>query len=175
MGHMGYGAKRVNGVQGYGAHGQSMGGHKHQWVQGYGGQGVWVTWAMFTQGTMGYRGYMVHGQWGTWVMPAQGAMGYRGQKGIEGIGHMGYGAQGPMGYRGMGQMDYGCTGGNVVQGVWETGGIGYRSWGGLSNVSESEKMSSCQKDVKCQQFKHLDYGGGSQKNKLTQWGSHILT
>ena len=29
--------------------------------------------------------------------------------------------------------------------------------------------------VKCQKIKHLDYGGGSQKkNKLTQWGSHIL-
>ena len=34
-----------------------------------------------------------------------------------------------------------------------------------------KKMSSCQKDVKlskrCQIVKHLDYGGGSQKNKLT--------
>ena len=27
-----------------------------------------------------------------------------------------------------------------------------------------KKMSSCQKDVKCQKIKHLDYGGGSQKN-----------
>ena len=27
-----------------------------------------------------------------------------------------------------------------------------------------KKMSSCQKDVKCQKMKHLDYGGGSQKN-----------
>ena len=27
-------------------------------------------------------------------------------------------------------------------------------------------MSSCQKDVKCQNMKHLDYGGGSQKNKI---------
>ena len=26
-----------------------------------------------------------------------------------------------------------------------------------------KKMSSCQKDVKCQKIKHLDYGGGSQK------------
>ena len=26
-----------------------------------------------------------------------------------------------------------------------------------------KKMSSCQKDVKCQKFKHVDYGGGSQK------------
>ena len=48
------------------------------------------------------------------------------------------------------------------------------SWGGLSNVSESQKMSSCQKYVKCQKIKYLDYGGGSQINKLTQWGSQIL-
>ena len=37
---------------------------------------------------------------------------------------------------------------------------------GLSNVKISQvvkKMSSCQKDVKCQKVKHLDYGGGSQK------------
>ena len=27
----------------------------------------------------------------------------------------------------------------------------------------SKKMSSCQKDVKCQKVKHMDYGGGSQK------------
>ena len=26
-----------------------------------------------------------------------------------------------------------------------------------------KKMSSCQKDAKCQIVKHLDYGGGSQK------------
>ena len=38
-----------------------------------------------------------------------------------------------------------------------------------------QKMSSCQKDVKCQNIKHLDYGGGSKKRKLTQWGSQILT
>ena len=29
-----------------------------------------------------------------------------------------------------------------------------------------KKMSSCQKDVKCQKFKHLDYGGGSRKNLI---------
>ena len=28
-------------------------------------------------------------------------------------------------------------------------------------------LSSCQKNVKCQKVKHMDYGGGSQKNKLT--------
>ena len=27
-----------------------------------------------------------------------------------------------------------------------------------------KKMSSCQKDVKCQKVKYMDYGGGSQKN-----------
>ena len=26
-----------------------------------------------------------------------------------------------------------------------------------------KKMSSCQKDVKCQKVKHMNYGGGSQK------------
>ena len=31
------------------------------------------------------------------------------------------------------------------------------------NVSKCQKMSSCQKDVKCQIVKHLDYGGGTQK------------
>ena len=37
-------------------------------------------------------------------------------------------------------------------------------------------MSKCQKDVKCQKVKHTDYGGGSQKNKFTQWGlMSILT
>ena len=30
-----------------------------------------------------------------------------------------------------------------------------------------KKMSNCQKDVKCQKVKQIDYGGGSQKNKLT--------
>ena len=38
-----------------------------------------------------------------------------------------------------------------------------------------KKMSSCQKDVKHQKVKHADYGEGSQKKKLTQWGSQILT
>ena len=30
-----------------------------------------------------------------------------------------------------------------------------------------KNMSSCQKDVKCQKVKHIDYGGGSKKNKFT--------
>ena len=29
-----------------------------------------------------------------------------------------------------------------------------------------KKMSSCQKDVKCQKVKHMDYGGGSQKKLI---------
>ena len=29
-----------------------------------------------------------------------------------------------------------------------------------------KKMSSCQKDVKCQKVKHTDYGGGSQKKLI---------
>ena len=29
-----------------------------------------------------------------------------------------------------------------------------------------KNMSSCQKDVKCQKMKHLDYIGGSQKNLI---------
>ena len=37
-----------------------------------------------------------------------------------------------------------------------------------------KKLSSCQKDVKCQKVKYTDSGGGSQKNnKLTLRGSHI--
>ena len=38
----------------------------------------------------------------------------------------------------------------------------------IANLSKRcqavKKMSSCQKDVKCQKVKHMDYGGGSQKN-----------
>ena len=29
-----------------------------------------------------------------------------------------------------------------------------------------KKMSNCQKDVKCQKIKHIDYGGGSQKKLI---------
>ena len=80
-------------------------------------------------------------------------MGYRG------MGHMGNGAQGGngvQGYRAHGQ--WGIVG-NWVQGVWGTWTMGCRP----SNVLECQTMSSCQKDIKCQKFKHLDYGGGSQK------------
>ena len=98
---------------------------------------------------MGHRGYGPHRQWVTWAM-----------------GHMGNEAQ--WGYR---VQWYGA------HGVWATWAMGYR---GMSHMGKGahgrfapkiskkcqvvEKMSSCQKDVKCQKMKHLDYGGGSQKN-----------
>ena len=34
---------------------------------------------------------------------------------------------------------------------------------GTPPQKDVKKMSSCQKDVKCQKVKHMDYGGGSQK------------
>ena len=34
----------------------------------------------------------------------------------------------------------------------------------LKRCQVVKKMSSCQKDVKFQKVKHMDYGGGSQKN-----------
>ena len=88
------------------------------------------------------------------------------------MGHMGnggYGAYGqcfPLG--GMGHRGYG------VQGVWTMWAKGYRGMGNGAHerfapkISKRcqvvKKMSSCQKDVKCQKIKHLDYRGGSQKN-----------
>ena len=57
---------------------------------------------------------------------------------------------------------------------WVTWAMGYRSmgkWvmGPMGNLhpkyQKDVKMSSSQKDVKCQIVKHLDYGGGSQKKK----------
>ena len=143
----------------------------------------------------GVQGYRPHGPWGLWAMGAQGvwgtgvwAMGYRG------MGPMGNGAQGVWGTRvwatwAMGYRGYGAYGqwgplGVWVQGVWGTRGMGhvgkgiqgYGQWGPWAICSQNiKKMSSCQKNVKCQKIKHLDYGGGSQKIKLTQWGSQILT
>ena len=105
---------------------------------------------------MGYRGIVpmgngAQGVWATW------AMGYRG------IGHRGTGG---MGYKGYGPC-----------GQWDTWVMGYRGMGHMGNGAHGrfapkiskrcqvvKKMSSCQKDVKCQKFKHLNYGGGSQKN-----------
>ena len=46
-------------------------------------------------------------------------------------------------------------------------------WGGLSlsNCQVVKKMSSCQKDVKCQKVKYLTYGGGSQK--IINWLNEV--
>ena len=46
----------------------------------------------------------------------------------------------------------------------------------LSNIKISQvvkKMSSCQKDVKCQKVKHMDYGGSSQKK--INWHNEVHT
>ena len=95
-----------------------------------------------------------------------GGMGYRG------MGHMGNRAQGVWGTRAMGHI------GNGSHGQWGTWAMGYRGMGkwAMGNGAHGrfapkiskrcqvvKKMSSCQKDVKCQIVKHLDYGGGSQK------------
>ena len=84
-----------------------------------------------------------------------GGMGYRG------MGHMGKRAQGVWGRRAMGHI------GNGSHGEWGTWAMGYGQMGngahGRFAPKISKKMSSCQKDVKCQIVKHLDYGGGSQK------------
>ena len=120
------------------------------------GTGVWSLWAM------GYRGYGPHrqwvtwdtGVWGIWAMRPTGGIGYRG------MGHMGNRGTWGMGYKGYG-----------LCGQWDTWAMGYR---GMSHMGKGgpwaicsqniKKMSSCQKDIKCQKIKHLDYGGGSQKN-----------
>ena len=90
-----------------------------------------------------------------------------------GIGHMGNGAQWAIEYKGLGHMGNGVKGygpidngtrGQLGTRAWDTWTMGYRP----SNVSE------CQKDVKCQKIKHLDYGGGSQKKDIdTMRFTHI--
>ena len=99
---------------------------------------------------MGYKGYGSHGQWDT------GGMGHMGNEAHWEVWVQGYGAHGHRGYG--------------VQGVWAMGPMGdllpkYQKDVKLSKRCQVVKnMSSCQKDVKCQKMKHLDYGGGSQKN-----------
>ena len=118
-------------------------------VQGYGVYGQWGT------GGMGHIGNGSHGQWGTgvwgiWAMRPTGGIVYRG------MGHMGN-----RGTRGMGYM------GNRVQEYephGERGAHGRFAPKISKRCQVVKKMSSCQKDVKCQKMKHLDYGGGSQKN-----------
>ena len=98
---------------------------------------------------MGHMGNRSHGQWDT------GVWGIWAMRPTGGYGHRGYG----------------------VQGVWAMWAMGYRVMGHMGNGAHGQfapkiskrcqvvkKMSSCQKDVKCQKMKHLDYGGGSQKN-----------
>ena len=46
------------------------------------------------------------------------------------------------------------------------GNEAHRGRDGLRWFKLCVKMSSCQKDVKCQIVKHLDYGGGSQKKYI---------
>ena len=71
-----------------------------------------------------------------------------------------------MGYKGYGP-----------HGQWDTWAMGYRGMGHMGNAAHGQfapriskrcqvvkKMSCCQKNVKCQKIKQLDYGGGSQKN-----------
>ena len=111
---------------------------------------------------MGHMGNGSHGQWGTgvwgiWAMRPTGGMGYRG------MGHMGNRGTGGMGYKGYGPC-----------GQWDTWVMGYRGMGNGAHrifapkISKRcqvvKKMSSCQKNVKCQKMKHLHYGGGLQKN-----------
>ena len=112
------------------------------------GTGVFWLWVMGHRG-MGYKGNGPHGH------GVQGYGGHRSPTG--GMGHMGNRGTGGMGYRGMGQ--------------WDTWVMGYRGMGHMGDggpwvicSQNIKKMSSCQKNVKCQKFKHLDYGGGSQKN-----------
>ena len=100
---------------------------------------------------------MGNGSHGQWAMRPTGGMGYRG------MGYMGNRGTGGMGYKGYGPC-----------GQWDTWVMGYRGMGNGAHgqfapkISKRcqvvKKMSSCQKNVKCQKFKHLDYGGGSQKN-----------
>ena len=136
--------------------------------KGYGqwGTGVWGLWAM------GHREYGPHRQWVTWAMGYK-AMGHMSNEAHWGYRVQGYGAHGVWGTRGVGHV------GNGIHGQWGTGVWGKGAHGRFApKISKRcqvvKKMSSCQKDVKCQKMKHLGYGGGSQKIKLTQWGSHIL-
>ena len=114
---------------------------------GNGAQGVWGTRGM------GHMGNGSHGQWDT-----------------GGMGHMGNEAHWGVWVQGMGPWVWGTRGmGHVGNGIQGYGPHG--QWGPWVICSENiKKMSSCQKDVKlskdvkCQKMKHLDYGGGSQKN-----------
>ena len=118
--------------------------------RGYGVQGVWTTWAMV------HMGNGVLGVWGIWAMSPTGGMGYRG------MGHMGNRDTGVWGTRGMGHV------GNGIHGQWGTGVWTTWAMGPIGNLlpkyQKDVKLSKRCQVVKCQKMKHLDYGGGSQKN-----------
>ena len=97
----------------------------------------------------GVQGYGVYRQWGT-----------------GGMGHIGNGSHGQWGTGVWGIWPMRLTGGigYGVQGVWGKGAHGRFAPKISKRCQVVKKMSSCQKDVKCQKMKHPDYGGGSQKN-----------
>ena len=86
------------------------------------------------------------------------------------MGNGGRGGMGHMGNRGTGGMGYKRYGPHQQ---WVTWAMGYRGMGNEAHGQFAPKMSkrcqvvkkmlNCQKDVKCQKIKHLDYGEGSQK------------
>ena len=150
-----------------GHRGRGMGhmGNRGTGGMGYKGYGQWGT------GCMGHMGNGVLGVWGIWAIRPPGGMGYRG------MGHMGnrgYGVQGVWGIRGMGHV------GNAIHGQWGSGIWATWAMGPMGDLLPKyqkdvklskrcqvvKKMSSCQKDVKCQKIKHLDYGGVLQKNYI---------
>ena len=102
-------------------------------------------------GHIGNRDTGGNGVQGVWAMRPTGGMG-TGVWGKWAIGYRGYGSHGQWG-----------------TGVWAIGHMSNGAHGRFApKISKRcqvvKKMSSCQKDVKCQKMKHLDYGGGSQKN-----------
>ena len=118
-------------------------------------QGYLAYWLWGTRG-MGHMGNGSHGQWDT------GGMGHMGNEAHWGVWVQGYGVQGVMGHVGNGIQGYG------PHGQWGPWAICSQNIKKMSSCQKRcqvvKKMSSCQKDVKCQKMKHLDYGGGSQKN-----------
>ena len=111
-----------------------------------------------------------HYPYGTWGNSVHGVWG-RG-----GMGHGGRGSMGHMGNRGTGSMGYK---GYVPHRQWVTWAMGYR---GMGNGPMGNLHPKCQKDVKlskrCQMSKNQTprlWRRFTKKNKLTQWGSQIVT
>ena len=99
-------------------------------------QGYGAYWQWGTR-SMGHMGNGIQGVWGIWAMRPTGGYGYRG---------MGYKGYGPCG-----QWD---------TGLWAMGPVGDL----LPKYQKDVELSKRCQVVKCQKMKHLDYGGGSQKN-----------